>query len=340
MNFGAITQIFDVVTRRSRCFLKSFVKSLVKFCLYEAPAAMFDKPLNPPSAKEEALIKEFRDALASLRQEISGNQHITEAWKQNIIKFVQAGLERDPRQFLRWDECLPLRAGPGVLPQYLALKKSPHWRSKWSSALKDSPVGYPYPFFMKPTIGCNIVLHASHLDVFQRYADFGLESAKLIVEFGGGFGGLCRLIHSLGFKGKYIIFDLPQQNILQRYYLKSNELPVRDLADTATDGIWLISDTTSLRESYEKMSLGDEKGIFIANWSMSESPIALRDQVTKDVISKCRAILITFQERFADIDNTSYFQKWAALLKDRFDIQITQMPMRKPADFYLLGKKR
>ena len=41
----------------------------------------------------------------------------------------------------------------------------------------------------------------------------------VIVEFGGGYGSMCRLVRKLGFKGRYVIFDLRPILALQKYYL-------------------------------------------------------------------------------------------------------------------------
>ena len=55
-----------------------------------------------------------------------------------------------------------------------------------------------------------------------------LSSSGVIVEFGGGYGSMCRLLHKLGFSGQYFIYDLPEFVALQRYFLKSIGMPVRD----------------------------------------------------------------------------------------------------------------
>jgi hypothetical protein len=49
-----------------------------------------------------------------------------------------------------------------------------------------------------------------------------------IIEFGGGFGSMCRLVHALGFRGQHIIFDLPPVWALQRYYLRLHGIEVDD----------------------------------------------------------------------------------------------------------------
>ena len=50
----------------------------------------------------------------------------------------------------------------------------------------------------------------------------------------------------------------------------------------------------------------DLNSLFIANWSLSETPIKFRKKF-KIIIKKSKYILIAFQENFEDIDNLKYF---------------------------------
>jgi hypothetical protein len=63
-----------------------------------------------------------------------------------------------------------------------------------------------------------------------------LHDADCIVEFGGGFGSMCRLIGALGFRGRYVIFDLPPVLALQRYYLGLHGI---EADDSGRADVWL-----------------------------------------------------------------------------------------------------
>ena len=52
------------------------------------------------------------------------------------------------------------------------------------------------------------------------------------------------------------------------------------------------------------------KRLFLATWSLSETPIPVRDQVLERVRG-FDYLLLAFQHRFEDIDNFAYFSRWA-----------------------------
>jgi hypothetical protein len=87
--------------------------------------------------------------------------------------------------------------------------------------LVESPVGNPKPSPDYPGSSGNLIHQAYSLAQLTEIGDCRLENLSQIVEFGGGFGTMCKLVHQLGFKGRYIIFDLPECSALQEYYLNA-----------------------------------------------------------------------------------------------------------------------
>ena len=43
----------------------------------------------------------------------------------------------------------------------------------------------------------------------------------LLIEFGGGYGSMCRLIKNMGYEVFYIIYDLKHLNLIQEYFLSN-----------------------------------------------------------------------------------------------------------------------
>ena len=84
--------------------------------------------------------------------------------------------------------------------------------------------------------------------------------------------------------------------------------------------------------------------LFIANWSLSETPIFFREKFFK-VINRSRYILISFQEYFEDINNLKYFNKLKKRLNNSFEIRIEKNEYYKGNIFnnqnhyFLIGKK-
>jgi len=123
-----------------------------------------------------------------------------------------------------------------------------------------------------------------HLCDFTPY-DF--EKYNTIVEIGGGYGDMCSVIHNSGFKGKYTIYDFPEINKIQEYYLTQQGINAN-----------LISDP----------SLLEPADLVIATWSLSEIPIEEREPIMSRIIDS-KDWLVMYQDRiFGTVSNTTYFK--------------------------------
>ena len=98
------------------------LKKIVKFAIAELPAKFLKKSLPKETDQEKQLSNNFKEKIKVL--ELPSTVKLTKQWKQNIEDFKLAVLSKDPRSFLQWDETLPLRACPGVLPQFFNLRLS------------------------------------------------------------------------------------------------------------------------------------------------------------------------------------------------------------------------
>jgi hypothetical protein len=93
---------------------------------------------------------------------------------------------------------------------------------------------------------------------------FGSLSGLAIAEIGGGYGGLCKIIHDVYVPSDYYLFDLPEPLALQKKFLSEF-------------GITPITD-----EYPEKIDL------LIAMYSWSELSDELQDEYLNKVISKAK----------------------------------------------------
>ena len=320
------------------------IKSLVKLLIAENFSRFFDKPLEPPTHQESKLAEEFKSEIFALDHSSLNKENVTETWQDYVAVLRNTVRERDPREFLRWEEYRPLQAGQGVLPQFLNLRFSKNWKSRWEKVLKDTHIGHPKPFFLYPKLGCNIILHANHLEKIETFSNKKIEDLDVIIEFGCGYGSMCRIVRQLGFSGLYILYDLPHQNILQSYFLKSLNLPVysfEDLKRGESTGNVLISKFEELVEFMEQHAPEETKAsLFMATWSLSECPLDFRQKVTQIIFPKVDYLLIAYQEKFEEIDNIEYFKDLQSQYKDRFDFVTDKILLRQPPDYYFLGKKR
>jgi len=135
---------------------------------------------------------------------------------------------------------------------------------------------------------------------------------------------MARVMLSLGFPGAYHVHDLPEFGLLQRWYLRSLD-----------------------EESAARVSFGDRldavpsreeagQSVFVATWSLSETPVAVREQ-WRPVLDRCSSFLMAYQETFEGIDNRAWFDAFAA---SRPDVRWTHHEIPHiPGNYYLLGTR-
>jgi len=122
----------------------------------------------------------------------------------------------------------------------------------------------------------------------------------------------------MGFTGNYILYDLPEYLKLQQIFL-SNTIGMSD---------------TNLRFIHQTDDLSCEVDLFIALWSINETPFELRNDIFTRVKSKY--YLITFHKNFGG-DNIKYFEKFVSNSLNykwtKYDVFCC------PDNYYLLGEK-
>jgi hypothetical protein len=106
-----------------------------------------------------------------------------------------------------------------------------------------------------------------------------LSTLRTIVDFGAGYGGLARTAERLGFRGRYVLFDLPAQTALQRFYLESLGLPVRGETEWPKHdfGFWCVSDWSVVRRMLAALPRDPERTLFVNSYGgVTESTLRAR----------------------------------------------------------------
>ena len=143
-----------------------------------------------------------------------------------------------------------------------------------------------------------------------------------------------RIFSKINKRTTYKCFDTNIINLLQYYYLKQNNL---DVGFTKKNKIRLISDVKKINTRYSN-------SLFIANWSLSETPINFRKKFIK-LIKNSKLILISFQESFENINNLKYFKNLKKNLDKKFKIKIIKNEFykgsffKKQKHFFFIAKK-
>ncbi|NIP71117.1 MAG: hypothetical protein GTO04_18720 [Planctomycetales bacterium] len=225
-------------------------------------------------------------------------------------------LSDDPRRFLRWDvvtETMFVIYAPYISTELKYLRRLPQWETCWQSAITESRVGSPIPYIFYSTSSANLIHHAYHVAQFEEKTKAPVREMDFVFEFGGGYGSMCRLFHNLGFRGTYVIFDYPAVSALQKYYLHALELPVAQCWDDAESngGIACVSDLCEVESRLVKRSAGNATAgsLFLATWSLSESPFDVRRRITS-LMPAFRFASIAYQDAFGEVDNVLFFKEW------------------------------
>ena len=248
------------------------------------------------------------------------------SWVADAAEVDRIARANDLCVFLRWEPIL--RTMFVESPAWIAVEldallgDDAKWGTGWRVALREDQVGSPRPCSFYPESSGNLIHHAYHVLQMERVFSLRVSDYQTIVEFGGGYGSLCRLIHRLGFTGEYLIYDLPPFAALQRRYLDA----VGIMGVKCAEGPGTVISQGEISPS-----------LFIATWSLSETPIEVREAVTRGLCNFDN-VLIAYQESFYGIDNVTYFRDLARRADTfiwRYE-EITHLP----GNYYLFGHRK
>jgi hypothetical protein len=298
---------------------------------------LIDRPYFRPTKSEIQLIYELRDNISYIQKKHIDDQNklavVDRRWLANLSNFRNFALSKDPREFLHWKIIRNSMFVSNIVYIYNELKYiryHPEWHRLYHE-IRETRIGLPIPYYLFPSSSGNLIHHAYHICQFEEKTKVRAKSFDVIFEFGGGYGCMCRLLLRQGFKGKYIIFDLLEFCALQKYYLKSNDIEIREIEsfEFSEEGVFLISDFRDIPEG-----IVSGNSMFIANWSFSEVPIQLRNEFLP-LLSLFKGYHIAYQDYFNGLDNHSYFRDWMTdhknVLWHNWEIE------HLPSNYYLVG---
>ena len=299
---------------------------------------------SPETEQGRALVAELRQSIASLPPlPAAAPGEAEDQWIVNLRDLRRMVQDHDPRSFLQWDvirRTMFISNSAIALNEWREIRNSAD-RDRWIATLREDPVGYPMPFLFSPRTSGNQINHTYHLWRFHQHTHCDPAAARLIFEIGGGYGSLCRQVHRMGFKGRYVIFDLPEFACLQRYFFKSIGLQILT-ADQWLErghGILLVTDVAELQRVLPQAATAAAANaaprLVIATWSLSEMPAPLRERLLP-LVDDFEWFLIGYQVRFGSVENADFFSSWADARANR--IRWYNQPISfMPHNFYLLG---
>lgn len=225
----------------------------------------------------------------------------------------------------------------GRSPDYLRyLLASRRFSAQLQRALTESPVGRPLVNPHYPLSSPLLMQHGYHLVRLLEGTALDLSALRLVVDFGAGYGSFFRLLRNLGYRERYLIWDLPVMCALQRFYLR-NVFPTGPGCQPPGNLEWLVSGDPATPAAVSRHCAEQQPSLFIATWSLSETPLAVREQIAP-TLAGFTHILCAYQRSFGEHDNVQYFRSLEQSLPG-FEWQHSECPIFR-RNFYLIGSRR
>lgn len=294
-------------------------------------------PISLSSNEEDPnLIKEFKEKAESVEINQKPESEADRKWIDNLHELKERILYDNPSEFLSWEvvkRTMFISDSFFILKEYRYLKSLDVYSKKWKPCLKETAVGRPDCYCILGGSSSNLVHHAYHLAVYENALEEIPNEKKVIFEFGGGYGSMCRLFHNLGFQGQYIILDLPLFSLLQNYYLRSLKIKIlnRDEFQRGESGVLCLSDFTEV----EGLEISNDS-LFLATWSLSEVSLGLREALS-GFMQKFGSFLFAYQPQFGEVDNEEYFK---LLKKSNSNYQWKSIDIKHLQSKYLFGTRK
>lgn len=193
--------------------------------------------------------------------------------------------------------------------------------------LHDVPLGDPYLCSFFPLASPMTIQHGYYLSLMKEHWNIFIPDNQIqhVFEIGGGYGNFCRLVFEYGYRGRYVIADLPEMHRIQKHFL-GGVLP-----------------KSSVNGQIEYCPLNRTDGLpdagpslLIATFSISEMPLATR-QLIEDRYEQFEYIFIAYNQAFDGVDNRAYFDSLAESLASKFSVQKIDDPHR--GAWFLLCEK-
>ena len=168
------------------------------------------------------------------------------------------------------------------------LKSDPQFTTMYKDLL-ESRNDIPSEFLSEHynTSGCNI----SHIYQLKLIIDtFGLNLSEYnnVLEFGSGYGNLCKLFYNSGYTNKYHISELGPVIDFTKKYLKYNNIELSNINFKPKNNI--------------------DYDLFISFWALSETLFSFRTNILEG--TNYKRVIIGYQSQFRELDNFTYFDEF------------------------------
>jgi putative sugar O-methyltransferase len=235
------------------------------------------------------------------------------SWEKNRQVIRTSILDDNLSDFLNWSVIKQTMIYEADHIEYQEVMKS----QLLVNSIIESKVGNPIPYYLNQSTSGNLVHHAYSVSILlKRVAVCHFDK---VVEFGGGYGSMCRLFRNMNYTKKYVVYDLPEFLALQEFYL--NSINTEYMKNTL-----LTADLDRVKDE-------SKNTLLIATWSLSEVPLGLRERFLSSFKFNC--CIIAFQSEFDGVDNIEYFNNFKSWYPNIL-FEVTKID-HLPGHFYLTG---
>lgn len=226
--------------------------------------------------------------------------------------------------FQGWSEIQSTMIAGANDVEYEYLRIGDRW-SIWSEKLKEfklKPNNHP----MYPVTSTNNLHHAYSLQILMEEIGYLLNEFDDIVEFGGGYGNMCRLFKIWNHNKPYYLYDIPELLRIQQYYLSENN----------------IKDNVLFKSGYDKIENIEGNSLFLGLWSISEVPITERAELLDNLgFFRCKNIFLALGGMFLDINNLDWLNNEIIPKLNELEYNCKLIQMRHvPHMYYFIANKK
>jgi hypothetical protein len=202
--------------------------------------------------------------------------------------------------FQNWSEIQSTMIAGIQNVEYEYLIAEERWKL-WKDKIKETTLK-PNSHSVCSESSTNNLHHAYSLQILMENIGYKLNEFDDVVEFGGGYGNVCRLFKIWGHNKPYYLYDIPELIQIQKYYLGKNDI---------ITNIYYKSDQDIINTI-------EGNSLFIGMWSISEVPMAERAQLLENLkFFECRNIFLALGGQFQSENNTNWFN---TVIIPKFDL--------------------
>ncbi len=237
-------------------------------------------------------------------------------WRYELYRHVIQG--EDPSDLMTWP-CIQHNSLVNHLNMEMQFIELQPNLDRWEKAIRMQDIDLHIDKHDSTAYSKNLICQCGHVDQWEKFADRKIEKLDSILEFGAGYGAMALVANRLGFQGGYVIYDLPEFCLLQRWYLEKQG----------------IKNIRWFHDMRELKKYRGEYDLLIAMWSLTEAPIELRQQFLQNIY--IRNFLLAYSLQFAGIDNVAWIN---GFMQDHSNLKwhvIKDEYINNGADRYAIG---